>query len=102
MNPIQWLSANAPGFNELSEDDRQAILHFSFLWSLFEAKALNSRASPTAICALVNRWVDQHRLDAVVFRQSLDYFKDRYFHNGTATEHFRGLNLRQNDKRALV
>ena len=41
-------------------------------------------------------------LDAVAFARSLAYFKDRYFQNGMATEHFRGLNLRRNDEPSLV
>jgi hypothetical protein len=102
MNPIDWLCAKAPGFNELPEEDRLAIMHFSFLWSFFEAEALKTNASATAILAIVHEWADQGRLNDAAFAESLGYFKARYFKNGTATQHFQGLSLRKNDIPSLV
>ena len=42
MSAIDWLQENAPGFRDLTGEERNAIMHFSLLWSLFEAKALNT------------------------------------------------------------
>lgn len=102
MNPIDWLCAKAPGFNELPEEDRQAIMHFSLLWSFFEAEALKTNASAAAILAVVHEWADQGRLNVAAFAESLDYFKARYFKNGTATQNFQGLSLRKNDNPSLL
>jgi len=102
MTPIDWLRANAPGFDQLPEADREAIMHFSLLWSFFEARALGSAASANAIVALVQGWEDDGRLDVAPFDQSLSYFKDRYFQNGAATPNFQGLALRPNDNPATV
>lgn len=102
MNPIDWLCTKAPGFNELPEEDRLAIMHFSLLWSFFESKALKTNASAAAIHRVVHEWDAQGRLNVAAFEESLDYFKARYFNNGTATQHFRGLSLRRNDNSSLV
>lgn len=102
MNPIDWLCAKAPGFSNLSENERTAIMHFSLLWSFFEAEALHTKASAESILALVHKWASNGRLNIVPFTTSLTYFRDRYFNQGTFTEHFHGLNLRRNDSPDLV
>ncbi|GMU26330.1 MAG: hypothetical protein AMXMBFR16_12350 [Candidatus Uhrbacteria bacterium] len=102
MEPIEWLEKNVPGFSELPEEDRRAILHFALLWSLFEARALQTRASAHSIISVVHQWAAQGRLKAEAFETSLQYFRERYFQNGQATHYFAGLNLRRNDRPALV
>jgi hypothetical protein len=56
MNPIDWLCAKAPGFKELSDEERTAIMHFALLWSFFEGEALHTNASASRILALVHEW----------------------------------------------
>lgn len=102
MSPIEWLCANAPGFKDLPEEDRQAVMYFSLLWSLFEAETLNTSASAAAILAMFHEWSNQGLLNVAAFAESLDYFKARYFTDGSATGHFPGLNLRKNDNPSLV
>lgn len=102
MNPIDWLCERASGFNDLSYDERAAIMHFSLLWSFFEAKALHTNASANSIIALAHKWASDGRLDITSFAASLAYFRDRYFNSGIATEHFARLNLRQNNSPELV
>ncbi len=102
MTPIDWLCAKAPGFSDLSENERAAIMHFSLLWSFFEAEALHTNASAKSILALVHEWASTGRLNIAPFAASLAYFRDRYFNQGTFTEHFRGLNLRGHDSPYLV
>lgn len=102
MNPILWLEQNAPGFDALSEQERAAITHFAFLWSLFEARALSTRGSSRAILVLTNEWLTRGRLTLEPFSESLLYFQQRYFANGVETHYLSGLNLRPNDCRELV
>lgn len=102
MDPISWLCDRAIGFKELSNYEREAIMHFTLLWSFFEARVLNTNASAEAICELVKRWKDQYRLRIEHFVKSIEYFRSRYFNDGVATNHFAGLNLRGNDRRELV
>ena len=89
-------------FGQLPDEDRQAIFHFALLWSLFEAKALETRASAHSIVALVHKRSAQGQIDARVFEPSLRHFRNRYFSNGSFTSHFGGLNLRANDSPELV
>ena len=102
MNPIEWLCSKAPGFCDLSDDERAAIMHFSLLWSFFEAEALCTNASANAIVTLVHKWASDGRLDIASFAPNFTYFCNRYFQQGTTTEYFNGLKLRDNDKPELV
>lgn len=49
MSAIKWLEGNAPGFANLSQDERDLIMQFSLLWSLFEGEVVNLYASVKAI-----------------------------------------------------
>ena len=102
MIPIDWLEQNAPGFRELSEDERTAITDFSFLWSLFEAKALNERGSTDAIVEATKRWTGKGLLPEDIFEPQVAYFRNRYFADGEFTYHFDHLHLRRNDAPDLV
>lgn len=102
MNPIEWLNQRAPGFDSLSEVERAAIFHFSLLWSFFEAKVLDTNASANKILAISREWAGDGRLRPESFASNLLYFRERYFKDGEATDHFGGLLLRENDNEPLV
>lgn len=102
MDTIDWLRKHAPGFQCLSDDERQAIYNFSLLWSLFEAKALNEHGSANAIIESAKRWARSGQLSADTFTEELAYFRERYVADGAFTCHFDHLHLPQNDARRLV
>ena len=102
MNYVDWLERTAPGFTHLDEHERQAILHFALLWSLFEARALRENASAQAILHLVQTREAEGRLNAGEFDASLRYFRQRYFANGGFTDYFQGLHFRKNDHQQMV
>lgn len=102
MKPFDWLCVNAPGFDRLSEDERTGILYFSLLWSLFEARELDTDATANRIVSLAHTWTDEGLLEPKAFATELAYFIDRYCKAGRFTEHFSGLNLRPNDNPQLV
>ena len=56
ISVIDWLQENAPGFRDLTGDERNAIMHFSLLWSLFEGGALNTHGNAKLISVVVERW----------------------------------------------
>lgn len=97
-----WLRANAHGFNHLSNTEVSAISDFSLLWSLFEARILNTAGSARAICDVVDAWENAGTLDAQSVDPELVYFRERYFADGTITDHFEHLHLRNNDQKPLV
>lgn len=99
---INWLREKAHGFDQLSNEEVTAISEFSLLWGLFEARVLRSSGSARAICDAVDAWQTAGALDAHSLNTELEYFRERYFANGTFTSHFRHLHLRGNDQRPLV
>lgn len=102
MNTIQWLEINAAGFAELSQEERSAPMHFSLLWSYFEAEALGTNGSSNRIETWLRSLYDCGKLDTERFACALTYFKERYFCNGQFTQSFHSLGLRENDKLDLV
>ncbi len=102
MRPIEWLERHIPGFAALSEPERQAIFQFTVLWSLFEAKALDTGASAKAIIQRIRVVEGEGRLVPEQFEQVLEYFSARYFVRGMPTHHFGHLHLRNGDQADLV
>ena len=99
---MQWLLANAPGFNNLAVEERQAIVDFSLLWSLFEARILNNSGNARTIRDTVHRWHENGALRVDAYDAELAYFKQRYFANNEFTYHFAHLHLRPGDQIPLV
>lgn len=85
-----------PGFANLSQDERDAIDDFSFLWSLFEGTEMNRHCSVQTIRQYVINLDQQGRLLNFDCDMYLGYLKDRYFKNGQLTEYFPHLHLERN------
>ena len=102
MVTVDRLRQISPAFRELSDSERQAITDFTFLWSLFEAKALNRHGSARAIAASAAQWDKNGQLTSETFRDELAYFRARYVDDGLFTYHFENLHLRANDMSDLV
>lgn len=99
---IQWLERNAGGFNTLSQEERFAPMHFSLLWSYFEAEALGTNGSANVIETWLRGLSFHGKLKEDAFTPALTYFKDRYFSNSQLTNNFYSLALRRNDNPVLV
>ena len=102
MNTIKWLQNHAPGFADLSGEEREAIMQFSLLWSLFESGALKTNGNAKAIVDLTTHWSNQGGLTTYSFAQALAYFQNRYVQNGAFTYHFDHLHFRRGDRQELV
>lgn len=102
MNAIAWLEKKAPGFANLSGEEREAIMQFSLLWSLFESGALKTNGNAKAIVDLTAHWGNQGGLANDSFAQALAYFQNRYVENGGFTYHFGHLHFRNGDRQELV
>lgn len=102
MSPIEWMEQHEYGFAALQQQERDAIQHFTMLWTLFEARLLKTNASSKAILALVSDWNAKGVLDPAVFEPSFLYFRERYFPNGNESPYFAGLELRPSDSPELV
>jgi hypothetical protein len=99
---MEWLLARGPGFSQLSGQERNAIIDFALLWSLFEARILNNQGSAKVIRNVVGLWDEAGILQGAAYDAQLAYFRQRYFANGDFTGHFDHLHLRRNDMRPLV
>ena len=97
-----WLNLNAPGYENLGQDEKDAIMHFSLLWSLFEAQVLNTSASANAIHSKIGEWCEAGLVDPVEFEQFKSYFTQRYVEDGELNNRFAHLYLRNGDKPELV
>lgn len=102
MTTPNWFQEYAPGFQALTPEERDAIMHFTFLWTLFEARVLKTRASAKAIIEASRQWAGDGLLTMDMFGQELAYFRNRYVADGTFTHHFEHLHLRRNDAPGLV
>ncbi|PSM16687.1 hypothetical protein [Nitratireductor sp. StC3] len=102
MNTVEWLNDHAPGFADLTINEREAITHFALLWSLFESDALNSSGSAKAIVNLAAYWVTQGAPAKDTFAESVAYFRNRYVKDGAFTDHFDHLHFRNGDRQELV
>jgi hypothetical protein len=99
---IEWLRARAPGFGALSAQEQTAIVGFTLLWSLFEARVLNGHGNAHSIRKAIRAWDANGVLHADSYAEALTYFRNRYVADGAFTPHYQHLNLRDNDKPALV
>ena len=102
MDTTEWLKRYAPGFQMLSSKERKEIMHFLFLWSLFESEALNKRGNVTAITTVVRDWVNAGLLTGDSFELQLAYFQNRYYRDDDFTDHFDHLKLQNSDRPDLV
>jgi len=69
---MEWLKARAPGFSNLSDGERAAIVDFSLLWSLFESRILNTEGNAGRIRIAVDSWQDSGMLQAECYDAELD------------------------------
>jgi hypothetical protein len=97
-----WLQARAPGYADLSATEREAIGSFLFLWSLFEAQALDGNGGSQTIVAAAER-VCAHRPGLPgTFGEALAYFQDRDLDKGATNYRFEGLRFRPRDRRDFI
>lgn len=98
----QWLNDRAPGFVHLSHEERQAIADFALLWSLFEARIMDTRATPAKIVELTEAWAAAGDIDEQTFGEALACFRDRYRRDGVFTEAFQLLRFDRGGREDLV
>ena len=76
-----WLTDHAPELGCLSDETVLAIIRFTFLWMIFEGKALKNKTEPTnaqKIMAASNLLASSKSINADIFNGALEYFQERY------------------------
>ena len=102
MKPNHWLKKFAPGFDQLSAQERKAIKDFSLLWSVFEGTILDTNANAKTIICAVRSLSEQGKLTLKPFRAAIKYFSDRYYDGINLTSEFERLAFRGGDHKPLV
>ncbi len=102
MNVTDFLFQNVPGYADLEDAERSAISEFSLLWTVFEGKLLRADANPRALVRLVQKLMGQGLLSREPFVAALNYFQNRYFHNGALGPNFPHLRFSSADQVAIV
>lgn len=102
MDPTQWLERKTVGFDQLSQEEREAIRDFSLLWSLYEGLILGTAGNASAIIHSVSSLKQQGKLTLGPFASAIDYFRKRYWDGTNFTYAFEDLHFRRGDHRSLV
>lgn len=102
MDPTNFLMQYVPGYAELGPPERDAISHFTLLWSAMEGRVLQTNANPTSLVEAVKAMALNGQLNVGAYQDSLAYFRNRYFQDGGFTHHFDQLLFRPRDRRPLV
>lgn len=71
----------APGVENLSTAEHEALQRFTLLWTLFEAQMLGSNASVRKISEKVEG-IEPEIINDGWFTEHLDYFSNRYIDGG--------------------
>ncbi|TVQ69148.1 MAG: hypothetical protein EA373_09245 [Oceanospirillales bacterium] len=91
----------APGVENLSTEEHEALQRFTLLWTLFEAQMLESNASVRKISEKVES-IEPEIISGGWFTEHLDYFSNRYIDGGNTNYRFENLHLLNNDNPDLV
>lgn len=89
----EWLSHKVPGFSELSDEEKNAIVDFSFLWGLFEGTKMDGMCNVPRIRQYVEQLAANDYSSAFDIEPYLEYLKNRYYKDGKVTHYFYGLHL---------
>jgi hypothetical protein len=77
LNSIGWLSAQAPVFGRLSDNEKAAVLDFALVWSFYEARCLGNIANMERIRRYVHG-LPHEVLNSPEILELVKYFQDRY------------------------
>ena len=102
MPNIEEIAALAPGFEQMSEEERTALFEFAICWTVFEAQLFDSNVSAARVKDKVDHWLNSDDADPSWFAPQFDYFQARYTENGAIGVRFQHLHLRQGDDPTFV
>lgn len=100
---MMYIPENKWSYQKLDEVDpesKNAIMYFTLLWGLFEAKFCNESAGAKSIydeCKKIEIFLNKSD-----FEEYLDYFQKRYISKGTVNNKFKSLKFRANNKQPLI
>ncbi len=90
---MNWITQKVPEFSQLRDDEREAVNDFSFLWSLFEGSVLNCHCNVDKIRRFVRNLEQTNRLATISMSPYVGYLRNRYYVDGTLTNHYQHLHI---------
>ena len=72
-DPAAFLTRVAPGYDRLSDEEKEAIEDFTLLWSFYEGMILGTAGNADAIVHTVHSLKEHARLDLELFRPAIKY-----------------------------
>lgn len=102
MSALEWLAHRDDGLGHVPAEDQKEMMEFMMLWSYFEARFLDTRATPETIRIFASDLEQAGRIQIDHLQHSLDYFRNRYVEAGELTHRYDGLNLRRGDNVDIV
>lgn len=97
MGALEWLAQRDDGLAHVPVEDQQEMMDFMMLWSYFEARFLNTNATPDTIEMFAHRLEQAGLIQIDHLVESLEYLRNRYVEAGELGGRFEGLHLRRRD-----
>jgi hypothetical protein len=98
----EWFNKYANGYNSLEQKEKDAMYHFTLLWTLFEAQILDTTGNAGEICKAIVKLSKKVDIDVSQTSEIKEYFINRYVTEGNCNELFDKLDFRNKDKIQLV
>lgn len=104
FDAFDWIDQYFAGRAKLSFDQLRPVLCFSLIWNLFETVACQRNANERSIQESVNRAINSGQLNLITYSTYVDYFRERYLHNGDIDHVFTVFGFKPNreDAKAVV
>ena len=82
FDAFDWIDRYFAGRARLNYEQLRPVLCFSLIWNLFETVACRRQANPTSIREAVDHADHSGRLKLTTYAKFVDYFRERYLHDG--------------------
>ncbi len=102
FDAFDWICRYFGGEARLDYDQLRPVLCFSLIWNLFETVACCRQANPTSIRKAVDDAVESGHLNQVTYSKYVDYFRERYLHDGNIDHVFAVLFMEHADSKTVV
>src|SRR3989304_7814029 len=100
FNEIKWMQDYVSKPIDISSLDN--IRNFLLFWNIFESKICRNYANAESICSKVDDLVNKRKFNFEDYKESYEYFKNRYIESGKVNYRFYYLSFRRPDKEDLV
>lgn len=103
---LDWINSFYHSY--ISEDSIQSLYNFVLFWSMFESLVFCdnnngvARVTAQAICDKIDALNEREAFTLQQYETALRYFKNRYIHHNSPTQHFINFIFRPNDKKKYV